>query len=185
MPSSTEEELQLTSVEEWNAVEGQIIPLPSGRNIRVRRTMDILALLKAGKIPNPLGKFVQRMVDTGGRTEFDVKELGVDGLTKMMELVDDCVIRSVTEPKVVAPPVIEENEDPAKYMERVAGWRPTIPGTIGLNQIDIDDRMHIFLFAQGMAADLEPFREEQGEPVAPAPDVKAVPKKTKRTGGNR
>jgi hypothetical protein len=181
MPSSTPgaEELKVTSVEEWNKVEGQLLPLPSGKVVRAIRSMDLLHLLKAGRIPNPLGPLIQRMVDSGGQKMPEMSEMGMEGLQGMMKMVDDCVLRVVVEPKVVPPPPIDKDEDIEAYMVRVEGWRPDDKGAIGLNQIDMDDRMYIFLFAQGMAADLTSFREEQKAGVAPAFNGPPVQPKTK------
>jgi hypothetical protein len=192
MPSATNEELQVTTAEEWDAPQGVALELPSGKVVRAIRSMDILNLLKAGRIPNPLGSMIQRMVDSsqqGAKVKApDMSELGMDGLREMMKMVDDCVLRVVVEPKVIAPPTIEDDEDLDAYMARVQGWRPDReknPGAIGLNQIDMDDRMFIFLFAQGMAADLKSFREEQKAALAPAPDGQAVQPKAKRASGRK
>lgn len=179
MPSSTEKQLKVTSAEEWGVEEGQLLELPSGKVVRAVRSMDILNLLKSGRIPNPLGPLIQRMVDSQGAKTPDMTELGVDGLREMMKLVDSTVMRVVLEPTIVSPPAIEDDEDPEAYMSRVSSWRPEEPGCIGINQIDMDDRMFIFLFAQGMAADLTSFREEQKAAMASAHHGEAVPAKTK------
>lgn len=181
MPSSNNNtELKVTSAEEWDVEEGQLLQLPSGKVIRARRSMDLIHLLKAGKIPNPLGPLVQRMIDSGGSDTPQMKELGMEGLSAMMAMVDDCVLRVVIEPKVVPAPPMDEGETPEDYMQRVAGWRPDDRSLVGINQIDLDDRMYIFLFAQGMASDLESFREEQKAAMASPQDGAAVPAKAKQ-----
>ena len=184
MPTDAEtEELQVTSRSQWKGAqkEGQLVPLPSGNVVRIVRTMDLLHLLKAGKIPNPLAGIVQGMVDKR-QTTIDQSELDMDTIKETMKLVDDTVLKVVTEPKIVAPPDPEEGETEEAYALRINSWEPEDPEAVPLTWLDMDDRMFIFVFAQGFAADLATFRAEPDKAVAPASPGKRKPQPTKRTG---
>lgn len=181
MPSD-QDELVVTPLDQWKgvAVEGNVIPLPSGNNVRVKRTMDLLDLLKQGRIPNPLGAMVQKMV-SGEQKEIMPTDLSPDAVVDMMKLVDETVVRCVTQPKVQAPPDPEDGEEADAYRARVNAWTPD-EGCAPLSFFTIEDRMYIFVYAQGFAGDLATFREETSTAMARLSDGKPVPAKTKRTG---
>lgn len=196
MPTETEEKLQVTTRTSWKGAqkEGQLVTLPSGNVVRVVRTMDLMHLLKAGKIPNPLAQIVQGMVDRKS-TQINPEEImDMDTLQSTMKFVDEMVLKVVIEPKLLVPPEPEPDEDEAAYALRVEEWQKKIddeddpeynPEAVPLTWMDMDDRMYIFVFSQGFAADLAAFRAAPAEPVAPASNVKATPKPTKRTGGRK
>lgn len=151
--------------------------------MRVVRTMDLMHLLKAGRIPNPLSGMVQKMVDNKD-ANVRVEDLDPAALTAMLELVDNTVLKSVIEPVIEQPPAPEPDESGEAYAARINDWRPS-PDAIALSWIDMEDRMFIFTFAQGFAADLATFREEQKAAMEQLSNGKPVPRKTKRTAGNK
>lgn len=186
MPSTNSvEEKQVTTAGSWKgaASEGVVVELPSGNIVRVKRTMDLLHLLKAGRIPNPLSGMVQRMVDNK-EANIALEDLDPESIKQMLLLVDETVLKCVMEPVVEKEPDPEPDEDAAAYQARLRAWKPA-PDNIALGWIDLEDRMFIFTFAQGFAADLASFREEQEAAMAQLRDGKAVPKPTKRTARNK
>lgn len=183
MPS--DDTLQVTSADQWigAGATGNVITLPSGNNVRCIRSMELVDLLKQGRIPNPLSGIVQAMVQSGpkGMLPADVPQ---ESVMEMLKLVDDTVIKSVTEPRVQRPPDPEEDEDADSYMARIREWKADA-GCMPLSSITIEDRMFIFVYAQGFAGDLATFREETAKTLADVPDGKSVPKQTKRTAGRK
>lgn len=181
MPSQTEE-LQVTPIEEWTTAKaGTVISLPSGRNVRVNRTMDLIEMLKAGRLPNPLGVIVQKMVE-GKQTEVNADELNPEEVLQFLKMIDDTVINCVTEPIVQKMPDPKADEGQNEYEQRMREWKPD-EGCLALSQFDLEDRMFVFAYAQGFTADLASFRQKTGEVMARVADGKPVPRPTKRTGG--
>lgn len=178
--ASTTDTPQVTKADQWKgaATEGIVVTLPSGNIVRVKRTMDLIHLLKSGRIPNPLSGIVQKMVDNK-ETNMSLEAMEPETIKAMFKLVDDTVLKCVLEPTVEAPPEPLPDEDAETYEERVKDWKPA-PDNISLHWIDMDDRMFIFVFAQGFAADLESFRKEQEAAMAQLSDGKAVQPKAKR-----
>lgn len=200
MPSDTDSETaQVTTGANWKgaAKEGQIIELPSGNLLRVRRTMDLLHLLKAGRIPSPLKGIVQRMVDRGGGVP-EMQDMDGEQISAMLRLVDDTVLRAVTEPRVIPPPEPgknadgsplelpegEDEESSEAYQLRITEWMQQDHGeAVLLPWIELEDRMYIFVFSQGFAADLATFRSEQAASMAALSDGAAVPVPSEQPGG--
>lgn len=199
MPSDTQtNEPKVTNPNAWGGAEaeGQVIELPSGNYLRCRRSMDLLHLLKSGRIPNPLSQIIQKMIDRGGEMP-NMGDMDDNAIGAMLTFVDDTVIRVVTEPKVVAPPKPNENEDGTRlaglakdkeedtddYSERIRAWmdEERTDGKLKLPYLSLDDRMFIFVFSQGFAADLATFRDEQAAGMASVSDVPAVPAKSSKS----
>lgn len=156
MPSSNE--AQVTSAAEWKAAkkqEGEVIELPSGKFMRVKRTMTMLVMLKAGQLPNPLASIVQEMMNKGGNIDpsaFGGKSL--EAVQQMLDLADQAVLKAAVEPRVQMKPEDWDEKHPGE------DWEPD-EDAISLEDVDQDDRMYIFSYAQGAAADLTSFREGQ------------------------
>lgn len=190
----TEPELKVTTPDQWNT-NGQtsqdvgfITELPSGNVIRMRRTMDMLDLLRTGQIPNPLAGIVQKMIDTQSM-DFPAKEADTQVAQQLLELLDRTWMKAVLEPAFDAPPVrgidaigmhFEETHD--QWIQRIARWEPSA-GKISVTAVDVNDKMFVFVVAQGAAADLARFREGQDAALDAVQAVPRVPKPTKRTGG--
>lgn len=164
-----ETEPQVTSASEWRnkKKKGQIITLPSGLVARVMRVMDLMEMIKNGKIPSPLTGVINNMVSdkTAGpeKASEEQEKLDPDAVSEMLKLIDDCVARAMVEPKVEIPP-----EDAPTY------WEPEDEDAISINDMELDDRFFIFTFAQGFASDLESFRKGQAAFMAGVPDGEGV-----------
>lgn len=155
-----------TSVSEWRSkpVEGFVVALPSGKSVKMRRTLDMFELLRQGRIPNPLAGAVRKMMD-GGNKNIDVSAIAQDpkALEQFLDMLNSAVARAILEPKVV---MTEDGNPPEDALD--------------VTEIDLDDRMFIFMVAQGGATDLEQFRNQQDEFMATAQDGQGVPSKAKR-----
>lgn len=157
MPSDNAE-LEVTSASEWKTAkkQGQVIELPSGKRMRVKRTMSLMVLLKSGQIPNPLAGLVQDMISKGDKG-IDMKNVDLDALKQLLALADETVLKAAVEPRVQDLPPDETDDD-----------------AISLEDIEPEDRMYIFTFAQGVAADLATFRTVESEVVARLSDGEGV-----------
>jgi hypothetical protein len=167
MPQSPINTPQVTPASEWRKKkQGFVVTLPGGNVIRMRRTMDLFSLVKAGKIPNPLAGIVKSAMKQGGGApdpEEMAKNLNEEAIVQMLELVDASIPKIVLEPRVVARP------DDADF-----DWEPP-EGAIEVTDLEVEERMFIYSVAQGGAADLESFREQQNSFMAPPSDGSDVP----------
>jgi hypothetical protein len=157
----------VTPLEEWNKEpeEGFIIQLPQSQHyVRVRRTLDMMVMLRTGLIPNPLGRIVREMMATG-KNDLDLTEIDDKALDQMMELTDSIVASCMLEPKVSAPEKRQPGESDEVYAARLQNFQPA-PNTLSVYKIPLVDRQYIAAVAQGRATDLESFREESDALVA-------------------
>lgn len=157
-----------TSAAEWKAKkEGFVVELPSGNSARIRRSMDILVMLKQGRIPNPLAGLVHEMLQNKRQT-LNPQDIEPEAFTQLLELVDQTAVKVMVEPRVEVP----DADDP--------DWQPS-EDAISLEDLTLDDKFFLFSLAQGGVSDLKSFREQQAEALAAPPDGGAVPRKAKRT----
>lgn len=198
-PASTtqvsDQTLEPTSIKDWKRepvqvateVEGFIAELPSGNVVRMVRTMDMPLLLKTGQIPNPLAGIVQGMIDSR-TTQFPFDEMDTEVMMQLLDLLHETVVRSVIEPPFSMPAKRirkgKDKETPEAYMQRLEDWEPD-PDTISVWDMDMSDRFFIFAVAQGAAADLASFREEQDRALADLQASAGVRDATQRAGGAR
>lgn len=180
--------------------EGFIAELPSGNVVRMTRTMDMAVLLKTGQIPNPLAGIVQTMIDQR-TTDFPASMADdMAALTQLLDLMNETAVRVILEPPFDMPEKRKKNETGEQYQARLEVWKPdftdegkkqhklhsetdecTCERKISAWDLTPEDRQYIFAVAQGAAADLARFREEQERVMASLQTRKPVPKPTKRT----
>ena len=111
--------------------KGEVIELPSGYNVRLRRP-DLIPLLKEGKISAEL---VQTLQDqAGGKTPASVKDL-----LKNVEAVESILLHAFVEPKLTL------NDEPKE-------------GEISINDLTDEDRGVAYLYAQAGIKDHKFFR---------------------------
>lgn len=143
----------ITSASEWKTgKQGSVIELPSGKHARVKRTMSLMTMLKTGKIPNPLNAVFQEMISSG-KASPDAAKLDEGTLKELLKLADETVLKAMVEPRVEQKPEDWDDKHPDEQ------WQPS-EDAIDINDMDIEDRMYVFQFAQGAAADLATFRAE-------------------------
>jgi hypothetical protein len=144
-------EREVTSSEDWKSPRkaGFLIELPSGNVARIRRTMNLLELVKSGQIPNPLGKIVEGMISRG-EVGINMQTLDMEARIQALDMVDAAVVAAMVEPRVIIPP---EGVNPEVFQ--------TPPGAISIMDLTNEDKIFITQVAQGGTADVEKFREEQ------------------------
>lgn len=180
-PEDPQQPQRPTSATEWRSSRkaGFLSTLPSGNVARLRRTMDLLTLLRTGTIPNPLRGIINEMIQGQGEKTLDPSEMSEEGFIQFVDLLNDTVVKCVIEPSVQkhpdAPKPPDDPEDSATYErfqeEMVAWeqWEPE-PGYLSTNDFELEDKMFIFMVAHGMASDLSSFREVQDQSVASVQD---------------
>lgn len=184
-----------TSASEWGREEEQgfVTTLPSGKVARIKRTMDIMALLRTGRIPNPLRGLIEKSISTGSKEAMlDPSEMNGEVLAQLIELLDSVVVKAFLEPKVVQQPAPPEafgedatEEEKSQFFAAVEEWEKWRPptGYISTGMIGLDDKMFVFMVAQGMVNDLERFRQATAPDVAAVQDGGAVPDDTVQPAG--
>lgn len=176
-----------TDAGSWRAgrKEGFNVELPSGHIAKVRRTMDMMDLVRQGKIPNKLIQFVQKLIAEGGdptKIEFDPDEFDDETLSKLVDFMDHVCCNVLISPVCVLPPRQKEDEPEDEYSYRLSVWEPP-EGTISTLDLTTNDKEFLFQLAQGGTSELSTFRDQQETFVASVQDGGAVPKKAKRTAG--
>lgn len=158
--------LEVTSAAGWNKsrTEGFIQRLPSGNVARLRKTLSLMNLIKTGQIPNPLGKHLRNVMQSGGKVDLDLKSMDEESLKQVLEMVDSQIPDIFIEPRVYAVP---EGENP--YI-----WTPDDHEAVSVAALDFEDRFFAFSFAQGGVTDLDSFRVKSAEAVATLEDVEQV-----------
>lgn len=192
------------------AEDGFYADLPSGNRVFMTRTLDMPILLRTGRIPNPLAGIVQKMIDTRS-TAFPKEAAEPEVIMQLLDLLNETAVRCIIEPPFDAPAKRQKGETAEEVTARLEDWLPAFTKH-GLEQhrealeadpnhdakplcgcqrkisvwdLTMEDRFFIFAVAQGAAADLASFREQQASHVADLQAGEGVRKPTKRTGGTR
>lgn len=198
-PNANETPLQVTSPESWGAnaaaapVATQMIELPSGNVVEARRTLSILRVVQEGQIPNPLRGVILRMITAGDMDMPTGAQHDMKLMTQFADFLDSVAVDTVINPPIDRPTprgkvvdksgkLVNPEETGDEYYERIEKWVPK-KGHLSVFQLDANDKMFLFIFAQGAAADAKTFRALQEQSVEPVADVKKPPRPTKRTGG--
>ncbi len=174
-PRSTHVVTTVTSAADWSAStsreEGQVVELPSGRSVRAIRLLNMEVLLRSGRIPNPLAAVIHKMMENR-QTNFEAEDLqDPEVANQMLGMVDIAVEGCMIEPKAIRPPVIgvrpmtgatfEETEEAfnqrLQEFEDIVG-NPAVYNTVSTELIGLEDKMYLFFFSQGGAAELATFR---------------------------
>lgn len=176
-----------STVEGWGAKkpteDGFVTELPSGEIVKMRRTLDLPVLLATGRIPNPLANIVQQMMQQG-TTAFPAEMQDMNAVKQLMELLDSTVVACILEPPFSKPDARGDDESEEEWTARLTEWKPD-EGTVSIYAMDVQDKMYVFAVAQGGAADLARFREEQAAALGDVQAGEGVPSAAKRAVGNR
>lgn len=171
---------QITSAASWSnqQADGVVTELPSGKIVLLVRQLDLPVMLKSGRIPNPLAGIIRGMI---GRGETSLPEQEFSDpvvFDQMMSMVDASVSSAMVEPKAIRPPVqgqhpatsIEFSESDEAFQKRWNEYEDILAdvqnNTISTDWISLEDKIFIFFFAQGGAADLATFRTATGNALA-------------------
>lgn len=164
---------QVTSASAWSSTrrEGMVIELPTGNFARVRRTMDLVLLLKTGQIPNPLATIVNEMIRKQ-QSDFPTEKMDETAIKQMLDLVDQTCEKCFIEPRV---------EIPGEGVDRET-FEPS-EGAISIDDLEMRDRFYVFGFVQGSPADLARFREATGPTLPTAQDGEGVLDEAEQSAG--
>jgi hypothetical protein len=130
------------NLSEWRKSRLQEIILPSGLTVTVR-DVSMTDLMFSGKLPDSMLDMAQGAAEQGAQ-DLDLKSLvknGNDFNQLINELVKLCVIE---------PPIAEMPDDEH----------------LGINELNGDDKMFIFNWANREVEKLRPFRDGETEPPA-------------------
>lgn len=165
--------------------------VPSGNIALVRRPDSIRVFLAQGSVPNMLLPIIEKALsgENGDSDGLDVDSITREAmadpekLAGMIEMQDAIVVSCVIEPTVLPVPTYTEEHVkaglvgqeklgtviPYGHTHREHGfWDGDGENTEGLpplplfvDEVDVNDKSHIFNFCMGGTADLERFREQQ------------------------
>lgn len=130
-----------TNLAEWRASRLQEISLPSGLTVKVRDA-SMTDLMFTGRLPESMLDMAQASADQG-KKDIDLKSLAKNGQDFKL-LVNELVMLCI-----VDPPIAEKADDEH----------------LGLDELNGDDKMFVFNWANREVEQLRPFREGEGEPV--------------------
>ncbi len=127
---------------QWRSSRLHELQLPGGMTVWVM-DVSMMDLMLTGKLPETLIEFAD---DAGkqGKGEIDLKKVVKSG-TDFNAMLDTVVLACVVEP-----PVAEKGDD----------------DHLGLDEINGDDKMAIFNWANREVEKIRPFREGEDQPVA-------------------
>lgn len=128
-------------------LKSMTLELPSGLVVEARR-IRLESLVRQGQVPNSLLPIVEKALKKG--SSVDVQELvgddvDMEKIQGVLDMMDELVVATVTNPKVHSTPEDEdERDDELLYVD----------------ELDDEDKMFLFQWAIGGTADLEQFRVE-------------------------
>ena len=186
----------VTPPDQWNGgrFSGQIVLLPSGNRVRLRRTLSLMDAMKSGTLPNPLTKLIEDSLKFATRgtptTEAEAKEqeqealksfmdMDQEGQMQLFELIDNECVQIFMSPKLVIPPKTDENGDPVDARL----WKPENPDEMSIVDVSWDDRIYAYNWAQGAPMDLARFRKTTAAMADVAHEF-AVSHETQRATGD-
>lgn len=145
------------------------IELPSGLYMELKKP-GLLALAKDGIIPNSLMGIVDAGIQAGKAPE-PAEILGKGGvdLTEMENMVNNVICEVAVDPEVL--PLI----DP----ETMEPWTERDEDQVYVDDLEETDKMFIFQYSTGGTRDLEQFRRESADLLAPVSGQQAVGRKAK------
>lgn len=211
-PQMPDQNAKVTSADEWRKQkeQGFIVSLPaSGHNCRVRRTMDLLHMVRTGRIPNPLAGLVQGFIK-GEKSTISMADMDRETVSEMVKLVNTTVSRMMLEPRVQVMPEFDTMGDKDLYEwakrlevetppqgaelteeeysnlrdELTWKWEPR-EGFISAEDIELEDRFFLFSIAQGGTADAESFRQQQAQFMAAASAGEGISTEAKQPAGDK
>lgn len=145
-----------TTTAQWKKkAAGDLIELPSGNVIRMRR-VGLQTIMATGMMPNSLLSITQKAVNKGtgheGPSEADIQAMATDPaqFAEMMKFFDSMVCFVTAEPQI--------HPLPAAGVERSAEL-------LYIDEVDDDDKMFIFQVVTGGTTSIEQFRQEHASYV--------------------
>jgi hypothetical protein len=173
MPGGQKTNSGVTPASEWQVTtyEGELVELPSGRVVRLRKTYGLIEMMRTGAIPNPLRGHVDKMLSnsTGGAVNLSSDDLDQESTVQLVDMMTSQMPEIFIEPRVVIPPSSQEEIDAQiERGEQVPStnaltWQPPrhneADQVINVYWIPTDDLVHAFAFGQGAVKALATFRD--------------------------
>jgi hypothetical protein len=155
-----------TSAANWRGAgpASKVTELPSGNAVKIRKSVSLIGLLKAGRIPNPLMPVVRTMMKSTAPKDLE-KVMDENFILQMNELIDLIVTLALVEPRCYAVPQPEKDESNEDYYIRLDNWQPP-EGGISLLDLSEEDKQFIFSFIQSGVTEVEPFRQRRRQLMA-------------------
>lgn len=162
---------------------GEVLELPSGLTVRAKR-VQLQSFILQGAVPNPLMEIVQETLNKGAQADLkgmvgdlDGKDINLDQIREMYEMVDGIVQSSVQEPKIHDAPTQNDlavwNElNPDDPKDNVDDLRDD--DKLYIDEFDDEDKMFIFQWAQGGTDDVARFREEARADMATLAEIQGA-----------
>ena len=156
----TKKIVQATSGKEWRRLreEGEVVELPSG-HVACLRPLSLLSLMERGKVPDTLSGVVSQLIVKG-----DKPAATLETYQDFAELISWVCRVSFIEPRIVDDPK-EDNE-------------------IGIDDVNFEDRVFVFNWAQKEVQFLMPFRPEPGGDVADVAGSQQLPLQAEPDSGD-
>lgn len=168
-----------TKASEWRgrlAPEGEDLVLPSG-NVALVRRPGPEAFLTQGFLPDTLGAIVQDAIESKkGVKKKDMESIVTDPkkFGEMMDAIDRTVASVVVSPKLVwHKDFVRDTEGVETWEFRILAAHERDPEILYTDEVDLEDKMHIFQFALGGTRQWERFRSESGFSVGSLDSVEA------------
>lgn len=151
-----EKKLEVTPLDQWE-MPTVLLPLPSGRVMEVRVSLELQNCIAAGRIPNPLLEPVLEIIKGGKSAGQELESLQEDDPSKLLQFINWMVEEMAVNPRVW----------------NGEGERPE--GTITHDHLTDDDHNAIMAFALSGPAAMTPFRdgEERGDAGPDGEEIRA------------
>lgn len=177
------EELRISQIGDFKGRLGGVIELPSGIVVRVANPGGIKAFLNADSgIPNSLMGIIQDQLNGAGKQlsaeELVVKngEVDMEMIEDMMKLMDVIALKVIVDP-VIWPNPTEEDlvewnaQNPNQQFNSLDHYIQDHPSRVFVKELPDDDKTFLFQWISGGTRDLEKFRKELDERMAPVSAV--------------
>jgi hypothetical protein len=153
-----------SAVAAFKNISGGAVDLPSGITIKMRMPgMD--TFVKSGIIPNSLLPIIQDAMKTGKTPDRETLTQSVDSMDEMFEMIDKVTCHCMVDPTCEMPP---DDEDERRTDQLYA------------DEVPIEDKLFIYQLAVGGTRDVESFRKELDQDLAPTPREQATIRKAQR-----
>lgn len=142
------------------------LELPSGKICQVRKPQGMQMFLANGTIPNALLPIVGKSLEGEDAKPPELANLLEEGekLQAVFDLADSVVVQTVVAPKVNAVPTTNLGTSvPMGERCEFLGIEGDDDDLLWVDEVDLEDKMFIFMFAVGGSRDIERFREGSAE----------------------
>lgn len=152
--------LVITDPDEWLEEnpdsDTEIVALPSGKVVKLKKVIDLRSMIRAGRVPNMMVDMVLGHVEQDKPKTPKTKDQKQQDAVELFEFMDRIVVDSVVEPRVVIPPTVKKKIDGQVMVIDDPEWiRPK--GTWSIRQFDMSDIAFVNAFVGSGASEFEQF----------------------------